>query len=105
MSKYQYTERDVPAMLGRRGFLKVIGLCAVLVAGAGAVITQLITSRNKVILDRQNGLYADDKRLQKINLTSSHQNDVCWQVYKDMNGKPVEGEMYKLNHKIGRAHV
>ncbi len=26
MSKYQYTERDVPAMLGRRGFLKVIGL-------------------------------------------------------------------------------
>ena len=87
MSKYQYTERDVPAMLGRRGFLKVIGLCAVLVAGA-----------NKVILDRQNGLYADDKRLQKINLTSSHQNDVCWQVYKDMNGKPVEGEMYKLNH-------
>ena len=31
MSKYQYTERDVPAMLGRRGFLKVIGLCAVLV--------------------------------------------------------------------------
>ena len=48
MSKYQYTERDVPAMLGRRGFLKVIGLCAVLVAGAGAVITQLITSRNKV---------------------------------------------------------
>ena len=87
MSKYQYTERDVPAMLGRRGFLKVIGLCAVLVAGAGAVITQLITSRNKVILDRQ-----------KINLTSSHQNDVCWQVYKDMNGKPVEGEMYKLNH-------
>lgn len=88
MSKYQYTERDVPAMLGRRGFLKVIGLCAVLVAGAGAVITQLITSRNKVILDRQSGLYADDKRLQKINLTSSHQNDVCWQVYKDMNGKP-----------------
>lgn len=62
------------------------------------MITQLITSRNKVILDRQNGLYADDKRLQKINLTSSHQNDVCWQVYKDMNGKPVEGEMYKLNH-------
>jgi hypothetical protein len=33
-----------------------------------------------------------------MKLTSSHENDVCWRVYKDMNGKPVEGEMYKLNH-------
>ena len=98
MSKYQYTERDVPALLGRRGFLKVIGLCAVAVVAAGAAITKLITSRNKVIVDRQAGLFADDKRLQKMKLTSSHENDVCWQVYKDMNGKPVEGEMYKLNH-------
>ena len=65
MSKYQYTERDVPAMLGRRGFLKVIGLCAVLVAGAGAVITQLITSRNKVILDRQNGLQRHERQTRR----------------------------------------
>lgn len=96
--KYQYAERDVPAMLGRRGFIKVIGLCAVAVAAAGTAIVKLIKSRNQIILDRQQGLYADDKRLQKMNLTSSHENDVCWRVYKDMNGKPVEGEMYKLNH-------
>jgi len=43
-------------------------------------------------------LYADDKRLQKVKLTSSHENDVCWKVYEDMKGKPVEGEMYELNH-------
>ena len=98
MRKYQYTERDVPAMLGRRGFMKVIGLCAVVVVAAGAAITKLITSRNKVIRDRQEGLYADDKRLQKVKLTSSHDNDVCWKVYEDMKGKPVEGEMYDLNH-------
>lgn len=98
MSKYQYTERDVPALLGRRGFLKVIGLCVVAVAAAGAFVTKLVTSRNKIILDRQDGLYQDDLRLQKTKLTSSHENDVCWKVYKDMNGKPVEGHMYQLNH-------
>jgi hypothetical protein len=98
MSKYQYIERDVATMMGRRGFLKVIALCAVVVAAAGAAITKLVQSRNEIIRDRQDGLYADDKRLQKMKLTSSHENDVCWRVYKDMNGKPVEGEMYKLNH-------
>lgn len=98
MSKYQYTERDTDALLGRRCFLKVVGLCAVVVAAAGAVITKIVTGRNKVILDRQEGLYADDKRLQKVKLTSSHENDVCWKVYEDMKGKPVEGEMYELNH-------
>lgn len=96
--KYQYIERDVPGVMGRRGFLKVIGFCAVVVAAASTAIVKLINSRTAVILDRQQGLYADDKRLQKMNLTSSHENDVCWKVYKDMNGKPVEGEMYKLNH-------
>ena len=98
MSKYQYTERDTDALLGRRGFLKVVGLCAVVVAAAGAVITKIVTGRNKVILYSQEGLYADDKRLQKVKLTSSHENDVCWKVYEDMKGKPVEGEMYELNH-------
>ncbi len=98
MSKYQYQERDVASMMGRRGFMKVIGLCAVVIAAAGTAIYSVVTSRNKIIRTRQEGLYADDKRLQKVNLTSSHQNDVCWKVYDDMKGKPVEGEMYKLNH-------
>ncbi len=76
----------------------MVGLCAVVVAAAGAFIVKIVSDRNKIILDRQAGLYADDKRLQGMKLTSSHENDVCWKVYSDLKGKPVEGEMYQLNH-------
>lgn len=98
----QYTLAEAPAavLLGRRGFLKVVGVCVAAFAICGFAISDLIASRNKVIKARQNGLYNDDKRCQKLGLTSCHQNATIPQAYKDMGmeGQYCAGTMYTLVH-------
>lgn len=95
---YEYTERPASQMIGRRGFMKVMGVMVAAVAVAGYGITELILKRNAVIKARQKGLYDDDARLQKKNLTSSHDNPTVRKIYADLQAKPVEGVMYELTH-------
>ena len=82
---YDYAERPAALILGRRGFLKVCGLCVGAVAVCGWAIGQA-------------GLYKDDKLCQSMGLTSSHQNSVVMRVYKDLNTKPVDHTMHELLH-------
>lgn len=95
---YQYTERPAAIILGRRGFLKVCGLCVGAAAVAGYAIGDLIARRGAVISARQAGLYKDDKLCQDMGLTSSHQNKVVMQVYEDLGTTPVDHTMHELLH-------
>lgn len=95
---YEYTERSASQMIGRRGFMKVVGVMVAAVAVTGYGITNLILKRNAVIKARQKGLYSDDARLQKQKLTSSHDNPTVRRIYADLQAKPVEGVMYELTH-------
>lgn len=97
-TRYTLTEAPVAVLLGRRGFLKVVGVCVAAVALAGYAISDLIAKRNQILLARQDGLYRDDLRLQKQNLTASHQNPSVQKAYDDMKGAPCEGLMYSLVH-------
>lgn len=114
-NSYQYVEKPAGEMLGRRGFMKVVGVMVAAVAVAGYGITELILKRSAIIKARQKGLYDDDLRLQKQKLTSSHDNPSVRQMYSDLKAKPVEGVMYELTHThyvarnnlaaIGAKHV
>ena len=88
---YSYAERPAALILGRRGFLKVSGLCV------GAAV-DMVARRNSIILARQAGLYKDDKLCQAMGLAASHQNTVVMSVYKDMKAKPVDHTMHELLH-------
>lgn len=95
---YSYAERPAALILGRRGFLKVAGLCVGAVAVCGYAIGDLVARRGAIISARQAGLYADDKLCQKMGLTCSHQNPTVMQVYKDLGTKPVDHTMEGLLH-------
>ena len=75
---YDYAERPAALILGRRGFLKVVGLCVGAVAVCGYAI--------------------DDKLCQAMGLTSSHQNPTVMQIYKDLGAKPTDHTMHELLH-------
>lgn len=47
----------------------------------GYALTDIIEKRKSYIAMRQEGLYKDEKRLQKQNLTASNQNSSCMKVY------------------------
>lgn len=68
-------------MLSRRDFLKVAGVEISSVAITGYALTDIIEKRKSYIAMRQEGLYKDEKRLQKQNLTASNQNSSCMKVY------------------------
>ena len=95
---YSYTERPAALILGRRGFLKVTGLCVAAVAVCGYAVSDLIARRGVVIHARQAGLYKDDKLCQALGLTSCHQNPTCLQVYEDFDAKPVDEVMHEILH-------
>ncbi len=95
---YSYAERPAALILGRRGFLKVTGLCVAAVAVCGYAISDLISRRGQIIKARQAGLYKDDLLCQKMGLSCSHQNPTVMQVYKDLNAKPVDHTMHGLLH-------
>ncbi len=95
---YEYAERPAALILGRRGFLKVTGLCVAAVAVCGYAISDLIARRGEIIKARQAGLYKDDLLCQKMGLACSHQNPTVMQVYKDLGTKPVDHEMHQLLH-------
>ena len=48
MRKYEYTERQTVAMLGRRGFLKVVGVTALAIGVTGYAVVDLIQRRSDV---------------------------------------------------------
>lgn len=95
---YAYAERPAALILGRRGFLKVSGLCLGAAAVCGWAIGDMVARRNSIILARQAGLYKDDKLCQAMGLSCSHQNQVVMSVYKDMGAKPVDHTMHELLH-------
>ena len=71
---YSYAERPAALILGRRGFLKVCGLCVGAVAVCGYAIGDMIARRGAIIAARQAGLY------------------------KDLGTKPVDHTMHELLH-------
>ena len=95
---YQYEERPAGVILGRRGLFKVVGLCAVAACATGWGVCELISSRNEVLLARQEGLYRDDLLCRQQNLTSSHQNPVVRKIYTDLGAAPMDDTMYGLLH-------
>ena len=95
---YQYEERPAGVILGRRGLFKVVGLCAVAAGATGWGVYELISSRNEVLLARQEGLYRDDLLCRQQNLTSSHQNPVVRKIYTDLGAAPMDDTMYGLLH-------
>ncbi|MCI5895991.1 MAG: iron hydrogenase small subunit [Candidatus Aphodousia sp.] len=98
MRKYEYTERQTVAMLGRRGFLKVVGVTALAFGVTGYAVVDLLQRRHDVIKARQAGLYRDDKICQKNGLTNSHQNPSVQRFYVDMKTEPVGGLAHDLLH-------
>ena len=107
MRKYEYTERQTMAMLGRRGFLKVTGVTALAIGITGYAVVDLLQRRSDVIKARQRGLYKDDKLCQEQNLTNSHQNPSVMRFYADMHTEPVEGLAHNLLHTsyYPRSHL
>ena len=102
-----YIEKPIKKMLSRRDFLKVAGVGISSVAIAGYTLTDIIEKRKSYIAMRQEGLYKDDKRLQKQNLTASHQNPSCMKVYKDPKSEPMGEVIEELLHTnyIDRNHL
>ena len=95
---YSYAERPAALILGRRGFLKVSGLCVGAAVVCGWAIGDMVARRNSIILARQAGLYKDDKLCQAMGLAASHQNTVVMSVYKDKKAKPVAHTLNELLH-------
>jgi ferredoxin hydrogenase small subunit len=93
-----YAERSAFKLINRRDFLKIAGISVSAIAVGGYAITDIVMRRKSYIRLRQQGLYRDDKRLQKINLTSSHQNPSVFKVYKDLNDKPMGEIAEELLH-------
>ena len=98
MRKYEYTERQTMAMLGRRGFLKVVGVTALAAGATGYAVLDLLQRRNDIIKARQAGLYKDDNICQANGLASSHLNPSVQRFYVDMKAEPVAGVSYELLH-------
>ena len=98
MRKYEYNERQTLMMLGRRGFLKVVGVTALAIGVTGYAVVDLLQRRSDVIKARQAGLYRDDRICQKNGLTNSHQNPSVLRFYKDMHTEPVSGLAHELLH-------
>ncbi|WP_332445125.1 iron hydrogenase small subunit [Wolinella succinogenes] len=98
MAQYQYIEKSTGQIFSRRDFLKVAGVSVTAIAVSGYVITDVIKKRKSYIAMRQQGLYKDDKRLQKVNMTGSHQNNACFQAYKDLKTSPMGETAEKLLH-------
>lgn len=96
--KYTYVERPAGAIMGRRGFFKVVGLCAFAIAATSWGIKCLLGGRNNVIRARQAGLYKDDKLCQAMKLTRSHENPVITQIYKDLGASPMDNTVYQFLH-------
>lgn len=95
---YEFAEKPAALILGRRGFLKVAGVCVGALAICGYAIKDLAARRGMIIKARQAGLYQDDKLCQKVGLACSHQNPTVLQVYKDLGTKPVDHTMHELLH-------
>ena len=102
MRKYEYTERQTVAMLGRRGFLKVVGVTALAIGVTGYAVVDLIQRRSDVIKARQAGLYRDDKICQENCLACSHQNKSVLRFYADMHTPPATGEL--AHHLLHTRH-
>ncbi|MDR0665442.1 MAG: iron hydrogenase small subunit [Helicobacteraceae bacterium] len=96
--KEYYAEKPSRSLISRRDFLKVAGVSVSVIAVSGYAITDIIERRKSYIRLRQLGLYKDDKRLQKQNLTGSHQNPSALKVYKDLNTKPMGEIAEELLH-------
>lgn len=96
--RYQYVEKPVGKIFSRRDFLKVGGVVTAAIAISGYAITDIIKKRKSYIAKRQEGLYKDDKRCQSINLTSSHENPSCMQVYADLKTEPMGEIAEELLH-------
>ena len=95
---YFYAEKPVGQLLSRRDFLKAAGVSVSAIAISGYAITDIVQKRKSYIALRQQGLYKDDRRLQKANLTGSHQNASCLKVYQDMGTKPMGEVAEQLLH-------
>lgn len=95
---FQYTERPCGVVLGRRGLIKVVGVCAVVAGATGWGVVELLANRNCILLARQAGLYKDDELCQKQQLTSSHDNPTVRRIYKDFSASPMDDKMYSLLH-------
>ena len=95
---YEYAERPAAIILGRRGFLKVVGLCVGTLAICGYAVSDLVARRGVIIKARQAGLYKDDKLCQDKGLACSHQNPTVMQIYKDLGAKPTDHTMHGLLH-------
>lgn len=111
----KYFEKKVSAIFSRRDFLKVAGIGVSVVAISGYVLTDVIKRRKSYICMRQAGLYKDDERLQKANLSASHQNPSVIKAYEDLGTKPM-GEIAeellhtnayfdRTNLKLGAKHA
>ncbi|NLK67080.1 MAG: twin-arginine translocation signal domain-containing protein [Campylobacteraceae bacterium] len=90
----KYVEKKVSSIFSRRDFLKVAGVGVSAIAISGYALTDIVKKRKSYIALRQEGLYKDDKRLQKVNLTASHQNPSALKVYEDLKTAPM-GEVAK----------
>ena len=93
-----YIEKPVGQLLSRRDFLKIAGVSVSAIAISGYVVTDIVQKRKSYIALRQQGLYRDDKRLQRVNLTGSHQNQSCLKVYQDLGTKPMGEIAEQLLH-------
>ncbi|MDR0747842.1 MAG: iron hydrogenase small subunit [Helicobacteraceae bacterium] len=93
-----YAEKPSRSLISRRDFLKVAGVSVSVVAISGYAITDIVQRRKSYIRLRQQGLYKDDKRLQRQNLTGSHQNPSALKVYKDLGAKPMDKIAEELLH-------
>ena len=77
MRKYEYTERQTLMMLGRRGFLKVVGVTALAIGVTGYAVVDLLQRRSDVIKARQAGLYRDDRICQKKRVNQLSPKPLC----------------------------
>jgi ferredoxin hydrogenase small subunit len=93
-----YKEKSSGNLIARRDFLKIAGVSISVIAIGGYAITDIVKQRKSYIKLRQQGLYKDDKRLQKVNLTSSHQNQSALKVYEDLGTKPMGEIAERLLH-------
>lgn len=90
--------KKVSSIITRRDFLKVAGIGVSVIAVTGYKLTDIIKKRKSYIAMRQQGLYNDDKRLQKSHLTASHQNPSAMKAYEDLKTEPMGEVAEKLLH-------
>lgn len=104
----KYVEKKVSSIINRRDFLKVAGIGVSVIAVTGYAITDIVKKRKSYISMRQEGLYNDDKRLQKVKLTASHNNPSAFKAYRDLNTEPMGKVAHELLHTdvyVDRANL